>query len=91
MANKITIGGIVKTSLVTGFTIAVALIWKEVVVDLIHALFPTGDFLLYEVLVAVLATVIIVVAIYFILQAERETEIVLWRLKHKPVKKKKGK
>ncbi len=81
--SKVTIGGIVKTSLVTGFTIATALIWKEVIVNAIHAFFPSGDFLLYEFFVAILATVIIVIMIYMILKAENETEIVIKKLKKK--------
>lgn len=87
---KITIGGIIKTSLVTGFTIATALIWKEVIVDAIHEFFPAKDLLLYEFLVAVLATIIIVVMIYLILKAEDETEIVLSHFLTKTKKRKRS-
>lgn len=86
---KITIGGIIKTSVVTGFTIATALIWKEVVIDAIHAFFPPQDVLLYEFLVAIIATVLIVLFIYLVLKAEDETEIVIKRLRKSNKRKKK--
>jgi len=84
--KKITIGGIIKTSIVSAFTIATALIWKEVILDAIESFFPTGDILLYEFFAAIIATILVVVAIYLILKAEDETEIVMRKLK-KPRKK----
>ena len=85
--KKITFGGIIKTSIVTGFTIAVALIWKEVLVEAVAYFFPAEE-LLFKFFVAVIATIIVVFIIYFVLQAERETEIVFSKLTHKSKKRK---
>ncbi len=81
--NKVTIGGIIKTSIVTAFTIATALIWKDVIMDSIHKFFPAKDLLFYEFLVAVFATIAVVILLYLILRAEDETEIVMRKWKDK--------
>ncbi len=78
---KITVGGIIKTSIVTAFTIATALIWKDVIVESIELIFPAEQ-LLYKFLTAILATVITVIAIYIILKTQKETEVVLGKFKN---------
>ena len=92
MADDVTIGGIVKTSIVTAFTIAAALTWKDVILET-WALFFPSDVLLYKFLVAILFTIAVVIAIYIILKTEAETEEVIKRLKDKndELKKQKNK
>lgn len=79
--TKITIGGIVKTSIVTAFTIAAALIWKDFVTQIIERFVPPGEKLIYSLIAAILATIIVVIVIYLILKTESEAEIVFKRLK----------
>ncbi|MFH1501124.1 MAG: DUF5654 family protein [archaeon] len=78
---KITVGQIIKTSLVTAFTIATALIWKDVILNAVQVFFP-HDILLYEFLAAVVATILIVILIYIILETEEGVEVA-WRKLHK--------
>lgn len=75
-----TIGGIVTTSIISAFTIAAALIWKDVIDGVIKLIFP-ADQLLLKFIAAILATILVVVFIYIILMAESETKIVLRRFK----------
>lgn len=80
MADDVTIGGIIKTSIVSAFTFAVALIWKDVIVDFMEFIFPESNYLFYSFLTAVFATVLVIIAIFLILKAERETEIITGRI-----------
>ena len=43
MVKKVSIEGIVSTSIVTAFTIAAALIWKDVIVEIIEIFFPSSE------------------------------------------------
>lgn len=78
--TKVTVGGIIKTAIVSAFTIAAALIWKDVITDSIGIIFP-GEELLYKLITAIIATIIVVIAIYLILRAQAETEVVLRKIK----------
>jgi len=48
---KVTLGGIISTSIITAFTIATALIWKDIILEVITKLVPTGEQLFYKILV----------------------------------------
>lgn len=78
MVGEITIGGIIKTSIVTAFTIATALIWKDIIMEIISLFVPFEKQLFYKLTVAIIATIVIVLIIYALLQAQKETEVV-WR------------
>lgn len=71
---KITMGYVVKTSLVTAFTIAAALIWKDFIETAIGMALPPAQRLAYQLMAAVIATVFVVLAIYFILKTEDRIE-----------------
>lgn len=89
MKNEITVGGIVKTSIVTAFTIAAALIWKDVITESINIFYPAGG-LLYKFMAAIVATIFVVIAIYVILKTELEAELMIKGLsKMNKTKKKK--
>lgn len=81
--RKVTISGIVKTSIVTAFTIAAALIWKDVIIATINLIFPPQDFLFYQFLAATIATIIVVISIYVILKTEQQTEKAFYYLNHR--------
>ena len=82
-----TIPGIIKTSIVTAFTIAAALIWKDVIIETIELLVPTGGALFYKLFAAVLSTVFVVIALYVILKTEYEAEVVFKKLKQNHLRK----
>jgi len=79
--SKITVKWIIQTSIVTAFTIAVALIWKDVFDELMQLIIPSGPRLFSKFIAAIIATIIAIVAIYIILEAQSETEIVFKKLK----------
>ena len=68
------IGKIVNTSVITAFTLAAALIWKDVIMSVIEILVPPGKILLYQFLAAVIATLFVVIAVAAILKTEEEVE-----------------
>jgi cytochrome b subunit of formate dehydrogenase len=75
-----TIRGIIKTSIVTAFTITAALIWKEVFSETIHLFFPQST-LFYEFLGAVIITIFVIIAIYITLKTEHEAGVILEGIK----------
>jgi len=80
---KITISNIIQTSIVTAFTIATALIWKDVIVEFIELVFPSEGALLYKFIAAILATGLVIVAIYAVLETESEADKVIKRMKRR--------
>ncbi len=79
---KITVSNIIQTSIVTAFTIAAALIWKDVIVEFIDLVFPSEGALLYKFIAAILATAVVVVAIYAVLETESEADKVIKKIRH---------
>ncbi len=81
MVKKVSIEGIVSTSIVTAFTIAAALIWKDVIVEIIEIFFPSSEIIYYKFGAAIIATILVVIAIYVMLKTEEETEGILRRFR----------
>jgi len=71
---KTSVGWIIKTSIVTAFTIAAALIWKDVIDEFIQYLIPSSTELFSKFISAVIATLIVILLIYIFLKAENKTE-----------------
>jgi hypothetical protein len=65
---------IVRSAMVTAFTIAVALIWKDVIVSAIDTFIPPGDELHAQFFAAVIATALVIVAIKVFVNAEEKAE-----------------
>ena len=84
----VTFKSILETSIVPGFTIAAALIWKDVIVNGLQRIWPTDGQLLSQVVAALVATVLVVVAVYLLLGTEEEAEKMLRRLRKKGEAKK---
>lgn len=80
---KITVSNIIQTSIVTAFTIAAALIWKDVIVEFIELVVPSGGTLLYKLIAAILSTVFVIIAIYALLETESEADKVIKRMKRR--------
>ncbi len=72
---------IIQTSIITAFTIAAALIWKDVIVEFIELLVPPPTGLIYKFIAAVIATLLVVIAIYALLKTESEAEKVIKEIK----------
>ena len=72
--TETTIKSIINTSIITAFTIAAALIWKDVIMTLIELVVPPSKILVYQILAAIIATIVLVIAITVILKTERGAE-----------------
>jgi hypothetical protein len=81
MKQDISIGGIIKTSIVTAFTIAAALIWKDVITETINKIIPPGDRLVFKFIAAILVTILVVIAIFVILKTESSAENIFRRFR----------
>lgn len=68
---------IVHSSVVTAFTIAAALIWKDVFTEIVNAVLPPADHLLAQIVSALIATVLIILALKLFLSGEKKAEKVL--------------
>jgi len=77
--TQIIVGNAIKSALVTAFTLAVALIWKDVIIDAINAIVPAPQELFYNFLAAFIATVVLIIVIY-IIQRESEAEAAIKKL-----------
>jgi len=80
---NVTVHDTVTTALVTAFTIAAALIWKDVIMEFIELIVPPGQELLYKVIAAVIATIMVLIAIFIVLQTDKEAEYLVRRLKRR--------
>jgi hypothetical protein len=88
---KPTIKDTINSAIIAAFTIAAALIWKDVIVDLIETLVPPNEKLFFKFLSAVVATIFVVAAIYFIVKAESEAEYIIDKAEHMRDRMKNGK
>ncbi|MFH1325462.1 MAG: DUF5654 family protein [archaeon] len=86
--GKVTIGGIVQTSIVTAFTIAAALIWKDIFTEFVEIFFPQ-DILFYKFIAAIIATVFVILAIYVTLRTEQGAEEIVRTIKNMNKEKRK--
>ena len=87
--DVLTLRSIIKTSIVSGFTIAAALIWRDAIIAVIETFFPPQEAVLYKVLAAVIATMMVIVLIFIALKTEKQFEFVMNGFQEYPMKKKK--
>ena len=80
---KTTIKSIVQTAIVSAFTIAAALIWKDVIVDFIDVFVPPARSLWYKLIAAIIATLLVIIAIYLMLETETEAEELVKRFRNR--------
>lgn len=73
---------IIKSFIVTGFTLVAALIWRDVFVDVINYFLPSQNVILFKILITFIVTILLVVGIYILLKTEEETEHVFYRFFH---------
>lgn len=72
--HRLRIGHFVQTALITAFTIAAALIWKDVIIEAIELIVPASEELLFKLLAALIATIVAVIGITAVLKTEAEAE-----------------
>tara|TARA_Y100000310_G_C20592852_1_gene768981 strand:+ start:756 stop:1040 length:285 start_codon:yes stop_codon:yes gene_type:complete len=89
--KNINLKTVIKTSLVTAFTFATALIWKDALLKIIETYVPAQQEIHYILITAFLATVILIALIIIFLQTEREAEYVTHLVINKIKNKKKTK
>ena len=80
---EVSIESIIKTSIITAFTITVALIWKDVITEIIELIIPSGSELFYKFIAAIIATLLVIVVIYIILETEYGAKKILKKLNNK--------
>ncbi|MBU0907007.1 MAG: hypothetical protein KKD18_05045 [Nanoarchaeota archaeon] len=86
MVRPISISKVIHAALISAFSIATALIWKDVVLHIIEKFAPAQNALMYEVLVAITATILLIIVLYIILRTESQAEFVMKKLKGGTVK-----
>ncbi len=69
MSNA-SVKSIINASIVSAFTIAAALIWKDVITGFIDLFVPPGEELFFKFVAAAIATLLVIVAIYILLKTE---------------------
>lgn len=75
--SKVALGEVIQKSIVTAITLTAALIWKDILVEMIELLVPPDKELLYKAGLAAIVTSLLIVAIYPLLKTESEAEKVL--------------
>jgi hypothetical protein len=77
----------IKTAILSAFTIAAALIWKDVIEEAIRFFMPDNQFIT-RLGVAVFATIIVIIIIYIILKTDSEAKALIRNLNKEKMKKK---
>jgi Mn2+/Fe2+ NRAMP family transporter len=65
-AQQMNIKAVIGTAIVSAFGFIIALFWRDAITAVITDLVPEGEGLLYSFFVAILVTIIAVVAIYMV-------------------------
>lgn len=81
--EKVRIHTLVKTSIITTFTFVTALIWRDVIFDIIKLMIPQSEQLTAKIIFAVIATVLAILIMYAFLETEYDTEILLKKIMKK--------
>ena len=71
---------IVRSSIVTAFTIAVALIWKDVFTEAVNTFIPPGEHLVAQFVSAAFATALIIIVLKVFLSGEEKAEEIQGKL-----------
>jgi hypothetical protein len=89
MAKRTEFEKILKTSVISAFTFAVALIWRDFFVVFVEHFVPQSNAIYYQLVFAILVTLIVAVAIYVFVRTEREAEYLFNKIKIRNRRKKK--
>lgn len=80
---KASLHWVITTTVVSAFTLATALIWRDVIIEAIDIFFPTQE-LTYKFFAAIIATIIAIFGIYIFLKTEHGAEVVIHKFQHHP-------
>ena len=80
---KLSISHVIQTSIVTAITLTAALVWKDILIELIELFVPPERELLYKIIAVTIITALLIVAIYPLLKTESEAEKIIKKLNHK--------
>jgi len=86
MARPVALKRVIHTALISAVSIATALIWKDVIMNSIHTFISPNQALFYEFLIAIIATGVLILALYLFLRTESQAEFVMKKLKGGTVK-----
>ncbi|HLD04887.1 MAG TPA: DUF5654 family protein [Candidatus Nanoarchaeia archaeon] len=69
--------------MITAFTIAAGLIWKDVIIEALNHVVPPQQALFYKLIAAVIATIILFTVLYTFLKTEDEAETLFRKIRKK--------
>ncbi|MGV8152547.1 MAG: DUF5654 family protein [Candidatus Nanoarchaeia archaeon] len=87
MAKESSLNSIIQSAIISAFTIAAALIWKDIIIEIVEIFFPEKSQILFKFLIASIATAILIIVLYLILRTEKEAESVLNKFSRKRKRK----
>lgn len=87
--GKISSKTAIHTALISAFTLTAALLWGDAIIAAIKQFVPPQNLLFYEFVVAIIATLLLILAIYLIFKTESEVEHISLIIKKRRKKKKK--
>ncbi len=87
--GRITAKTAIHTALISAFTLTAALLWRDAIVAAIKKFVPAQDIVLYEFIVAIVATLILILAIYLIFKTEAEAKHISLVIKNRRKRKRK--
>jgi uncharacterized protein YacL len=78
-------GNVIKGALITAFSLAAALIWRDVILEFSLVFFPNTIY--YKIIAAIIATILAVIAIWIVVKTENEAEYYITKLTKNEIKK----
>lgn len=70
-AQKLDFEGIVIGAIITALAFVMGLFWRDAITETINTLLPEGEGLVFKYVVAILATIIVVIASYLLIRFKR--------------------
>jgi|APSaa5957512576_1039674.scaffolds.fasta_scaffold75352_1 hypothetical protein len=89
--TKITPKAAVHTALITAFTLTAAFLWRDAIVAAIIYFVPPNRVILYEFIIALIATLILILAVYLIFKTESEAKHISILIQKKRIQKERKK
>ena len=73
----------VNAAIISAFTLSSALLWKDVIIDVIDSFVPPSKQFGYKLFAAIVSTILIVTVIVIIYKMESEAELMMKNIKGK--------
>ena len=78
---------VVRDAIISAFSIAAALIWKEFIIEFIEQVIPEQSQLVFKFMTAVAATIVVMIIIFFFLKTEKKAYRIIKEVKENSVDK----